>query len=191
MQILKPSSPVWVGISGGSGAWYAKALVEKLIEKYGSVDLTCTEPGLLVMKHELGVQGSLDSFPVNELWGDAKINYYKNNNLFAPMATGSNAYKAGIIVPCSMATLGRIAGGISESLLTRAADVQLKERRKLILVPRETPYSTIHLENMLKISQAGGIILPASPGFYNDPKTLDDCVEFIVNRIMKFLIDEL
>jgi 4-hydroxy-3-polyprenylbenzoate decarboxylase len=112
------------------------------------------------------------------------VTVYENTNMFSPVASGSAAYDSMIIVPCTMGTLGRIATGTSPDLICRAADVMLKERRKLILVPRELPYSLIHIENMRTVTLAGGIILPASPSFYSLPKNIDELVLTVVNRIM-------
>src|SRR4029450_3702095 len=115
---------------------------------------------------------------------DGQIEVFAREDWNAPIASGSSAADAMAICPCTVGTLGAIAAGLADNLIHRAADVMLKERRKLVLVPRETPLSTIHLANMLKLAQAGAVILPPAPGFYNDPKSIDDLVDFVVARVL-------
>jgi 4-hydroxy-3-polyprenylbenzoate decarboxylase len=171
---------VVVGITGASGIPYGIRLLEVLKEFEVEVHLTCSPSASLVHKHE-GDGRSWD-----EVLALADI-VHDNDNLAASIASGSFKAKAMAIVPCSGTTLGKIAAGISDNLVTRAALVMLKERRQLILVPRETPLSTIYIDNMLKLSNAGAIIAPASPAFYNKPKTLDDNINFIVGRVLDLL----
>ena len=171
---------VVVGITGASGIPYGIRLLEVLREFDVEVHLTCSPSASLVNKHE-GDGRSWD-----EVLALADI-VHDNGNLAASIASGSFKAKAMAIVPCSGTTLGKLAAGISDNLVTRAALVMLKERRQLILVPRETPLSTIYIDNMLKLSNAGAIIAPASPAFYNKPKTLDDNVNFIVGRVLDLL----
>ena len=171
---------VVVGITGASGIPYGIRLLEVLKEFDVEVHLTCSPSASLVNKHE-GDGRSWD-----EVLALADI-LHDNDNLAASIASGSFKAKAMAIVPCSGTTLGKLAAGISDNLVTRAALVMLKERRQLILVPRETPLSTIYIDNMLKLSNAGAIIAPASPAFYNKPKTLDDNVNFIVGRVLDLL----
>tara|TARA_B100000809_G_scaffold209776_1_gene212848 strand:- start:69 stop:635 length:567 start_codon:yes stop_codon:yes gene_type:complete len=171
---------VVVGITGASGIPYGIRLLEVLKEFEVEVHLTCSPSASLVNKHE-GDGRSWD-----EVLALADV-VHDNGNLAASIASGSFKAKAMAIVPCSGTTLGKIAAGISDNLVTRAALVMLKERRQLILVPRETPLSTIYIDNMLKLSNAGAIIAPASPAFYNKPKTLDDNVNFIVGRVLDLL----
>ena len=171
---------VVVGITGASGIPYGIRLLEVLKEFDVEVHLTCSPSASLVNKHE-GDGRSWD-----EVLALADI-VHDNDNLAASIASGSFKAKAMAIVPCSGTTLGKLAAGISDNLVTRAALVMLKERRQLILVPRETPLSTIYIDNMLKLSNAGAIIAPASPAFYNKPKTLDDNVNFIVGRVLDLL----
>ena len=171
---------VVVGITGASGIPYGIRLLEVLREFDVEVHLTCSPSASLVNKHE-GDGRSWD-----EVLALADV-VHDNSNLAASIASGSFKAKAMAIVPCSGTTLGKIAAGISDNLVTRAALVMLKERRQLILVPRETPLSTIYIDNMLKLSNAGAIIAPASPAFYNKPKTLDDNVNFIVGRVLDLL----
>ena len=171
---------VVVGITGASGIPYGIRLLEVLKEFDVEVHLTCSPSASLVNKHE-GDGRSWD-----EVLALADV-LHDNDNLAASIASGSFKAKAMAIVPCSGTTLGKLAAGISDNLVTRAALVMLKERRQLILVPRETPLSTIYIDNMLKLSNAGAIIAPASPAFYNKPKTLDDNVNFIVGRVLDLL----
>ena len=171
---------VVVGITGASGIPYGIRLLEVLREFDVEVHLTCSPSASLVNKHE-GDGRSWD-----EVLALADV-LHDNDNLAASIASGSFKAKAMAIVPCSGTTLGKLAAGISDNLVTRAALVMLKERRQLILVPRETPLSTIYIDNMLKLSNAGAILAPASPAFYNKPKTLDDNVNFIVGRVLDLL----
>ena len=167
---------VVVGITGASGIPYGIRLLEVLREFDVEVHLTCSPSASLVNKHEGDGRSWDDVLALADVVHD-------NDNLAASIASGSFKAKAMAIVPCSGTTLGKLAAGISDNLVTRAALVMLKERRQLILVPRETPLSTIYIDNMLKLSNAGAIIAPASPAFYNKPKTLDDNVNFIVGFI--------
>jgi 4-hydroxy-3-polyprenylbenzoate decarboxylase len=167
-----------IGVTGASGAIYAKDLLKKL-DKYSQQIEHCavvfTDQARLVWQHELE----------NESLENLKFRQYPNDSFFAPFASGSGNYDVMIICPCSMGTLGRIAAGTANDLIARTADVMLKERRKLIIVPRETPYNLIHLKNMLELSQAGAIICPASPSFYNKPADIDDLVDTVTARILK------
>ena len=164
-----------VGISGASGLPYSIRLLEILKPLNFETHLVSTDSSQLVHKHEC--QDVLDLADV----------VHENQTVAASIASGSFKAKAMVIIPCSGTTLGKIASGVSDNLLTRSATVMLKERRKLILVPRETPLSTIYIENMLKIAQAGAIMIPAMPAFYNLPKTIDDNVNFIVGRVLDVL----
>ena len=179
----------FVAITGSSGMIYAKRLLEILISKGIETHLTISKNGCMVLEQELGIKLDPDKFDASKLISDTKsmdIKYYRWDNLNAIFASGSNLEKDDtfVIIPCSMGTLGRIASGYSQDLITRAADVFLKERKKLILVIRETPLNYIQIKNMALISRAGGVILPASPGFYTHPKTIDDMVDFVVERVM-------
>lgn len=180
-----------VGITGASGTIYAHRTLQ-LLAASGAVErinLIMSSTAATVAQVETG--GNLrdaNSEKINEWLGlapDSKlIRLWRLDNLAAKPSSGSNKQAGMIIVPCSMGTLGAIASGAGTNLIHRAADVCLKEGRKLVLVPRETPYNAIHLENMLKLSHAGARILPASPGFYHRPKTIDELVEHLCNRIL-------
>lgn len=166
-----------IAISGASGSIYAKVLLDKLFlitSQWSDLGIVITDNAKLVWEKELG-ETSYDKY-------DTK--YYDKNDFMAPFASGSANYNIMVIVPCSMGTIGRIASGISNDLISRAADVMLKERRKLICVVRETPYNLIHLKNMETITQAGGIICPATPSFYSNPKTIEEVVATVVDRII-------
>jgi len=180
-----------VAITGASGTAYAKRTLQLLAESgvVSTINLIMSGTAATVAQVELGVNlKDPDNAKFNEWLGlasDSKlIRYWRLDNLAAKPASGSNKQAGMIVVPCSMGTLGAIATGAGTNLVHRAADVCLKERRKLVLVPRETPYNAIHLENMLRLSHAGATILPASPGFYHRPKSIDDLVEHLCFRIL-------
>ena len=170
---------VVVGISGGSGAIYGVSLLKALKELGVETHLVVSTMGEYVTEHECGVS-------LEQLKGLATY-YHDNKNFAAPIASGSFKVDKTIIVPCSMKTLSGIANGFSDSLLTRACDVSIKERRPLIIVPRETPLSPIHLENMLKLANMGITIFPPSPGFYNHPETIEDIVLNMTGRLLDML----
>lgn len=176
---------VAVAITGASGGIYARRLLE--VMQVDEVLLTMSPDGLDVLKFEEKIPGTLEKFDPSALNPKSPARYFHYKDYFAPIASGSNAYEGLVIVPCSMNTLGKIAAGISDNLIVRAADTMLKERKKLILVTRETPYSLIHIENMSLVTRAGGIILPASPAFYHHPKTIAEAVDFVVNKILRVL----
>lgn len=174
-----------VGITGASGSIYAKRLIEVLVKEDIQINVVATEKGKQVFKYELSL--SLDSW-IDELSKDySNVKLENNNNLFSGVASGSNKYDAVIIIPCSMGTLAEISHGLSKNLLCRAADVALKEGRKLIIVPRETPLNTIHLENMCRLSKMGVGIIPAMPGFYHHPNSIEDIVDFLIGKILDYL----
>jgi len=166
-----------IGITGASGSIYGKLLLEKLVglsRQLSDVAVIFSNNARVVWEYELGAI-DVASLP---------FTIYKPEDLFAPMASGSAGYTAMIICPCSMGTLGRIASGVSDDLMTRAADVILKEKRKLILVPREAPYNLIHLNNMKLITEAGAVICPGSPSFYSKPRTIEEAVMTVVDRAL-------
>lgn len=178
-----------VGLTGASGAPYAVRLIEILTRAGRTVHLSISQSGAQVLHEELGITVDLDRFDPSVLGklGPGRLIYHHHRDLAAGIASGSFRTGGMVIVPCSMSTLGVIAGGISTNLITRAAGVHLKERRTLILVPRETPLSVIHLENMVRVAQAGALVLPAMPGWYHKPRGLSDLVDFVVARICDHL----
>ena len=166
-----------IGITGASGSIYAERLLTKLMQMKDQVDAL----GVVMSNNAKDVwRTELE----NSSFENFDIPFFDHNNFFAPFASGSGQYNTMIIVPCSMGTLGRVASGISNDLITRAADVVLKERRKLICVVRETPYNLIHLKNMETITLSGGIICPATPSFYSNPKTIVEVADTVVDRII-------
>jgi flavin prenyltransferase len=180
-----------VGITGASGTIYAHKTLQLLAASgvVETVNLIMSSTAATVAQVETGTNlRDADAARLNQWLGlpdnSKLIRYWRLDNLAAKPSSGSNKQAGMIIVPCSMGTLGAIASGAGTNLIHRAADVCLKEGRKLVLVPRETPYNAIHLENMLRLSRAGARILPASPGFYHRPKTIDELVEHLCNRIL-------
>lgn len=166
-----------VSVSGASGAIYAKVLFDKLLrikQQVSKVGVVMSDNAREVWKYELG----------NEGFKDYPFDFYDKNDFMAPFASGSAKYDTMIVCPCSMGTLGRIAGGISNDLTTRAADVILKERRKLILVVRDTPYNLIHINNMKTVTEAGGIVCPATPSFYSKPETFEQLAATVIDRVI-------
>lgn len=166
-----------IGISGASGAVYATTLLKNLAEE--ETHLIISENGMKLIEHELGID-------VDDVRKLADHNY-ENSDLNAKISSGSVKYDAMIIIPCSTSSMSKIAGGITDNLITRVADVCLKERRTLILVPRETPLNTIHIENMAKLSRLGVIILPAMPAFYTKPANIEDLVDFVIGKLLDVL----
>lgn len=174
---IKHRLHITIAITGASGSIYAHRLIEKLA---GMTDQIC-EISIVFSNNAMKIwQEELDK----PLPTGSNIALYENNNFYAPMASGSSKIDTMIIVPASMGVVGRIANGYSDDLISRAADVMLKERRKLILVPRETPYNLIHIRNMETITLAGGIICPATPSFYQKPKNIEDLVDTVIDRII-------
>lgn len=176
-----------IGITGASGTIYGIRLIQELGRRKHNVNVVITSAGKKVMMEELGLSGleQMDKLGLAEISFNVKI--WENNNFEAPFMSGSNAPEAVVIIPCSMGKLAAVANGISGNLLERIADVALKEKRKLILVARETPLSLIHLENMVKAAKAGATILPAMPAFYHHPETINDMVDFIVGKVLNIL----
>ena len=180
--------PIVVAITGASGAPYAVRLLEALADARRAVQLIVSSHGFRLLDTEMGID-SLDALRTHigvEAW-DRSITVFDDTDRGATPASGSALSDGMVICPCSMGTLSAISIGASRSLVERAADVALKERRKLILVPRETPLSAVHLENMLRLTRAGAIVMPAAPGFYHRPKSIDDLVNFIVARVLDHL----
>lgn len=173
-------------VTGASGSIYARQLLLAAVDHFHPVNLVVSRHGAEVVEHELGVRIDVDALDLGGFLGpaDSRVRLYAPEDMQAPFASGSGACDAMVVVPCSMGTAGRIASGASTDLITRAADVALKEGRRLILVPRETPLSLVHLRNLTALAEAGAVILPASPGFYGEPRTVADLVDFVVSRIL-------
>ena len=166
-----------VAITGASGSIYAKVLLDQLVvlkDQIDAVGIVMSKNAKDVWEFELG----------NDSYKDYPFKYFEKNDFMAPFASGSAQYKTMIVAPCSMGTLARIATGVSNDLVTRAADVILKERRKLILINRDTPLNLIHINNMKTITEAGGIIMPASPSFYSKPNNFEELAETVINRVI-------
>jgi 4-hydroxy-3-polyprenylbenzoate decarboxylase len=184
---------ITLAFTGASGLPYGMRLLECLLRGGQRVHLIYSQAAQIVAKQEMDFV--LPNRPqdaekalrerLGEFSGELKV--FGIQDWFAPMASGSNPGDAMVVCPCTMATLGKIAGGISDDLICRAADVMLKEKRTLILAPREMPFSSIHLENMLKLSHAGAVIMPPNPGFYHHPESVQEMVDFVVARILNHL----
>ncbi len=169
-----------VAVTGASGSIYARLLIQELEKQLpflGTCAVVFSRNAIDVWKHEL------DSNPITE----TKLKVYADTDFMAPFASGSGGFDAMVICPCSMGTMGRIATGISDSLITRSADVMLKERKKLVLVTRETPLNLIHINNMQTLTQAGAIIFPASPSFYHKPQTIEEAVLTVTKRVLSLI----
>lgn len=181
---------ITLAMTGASGAPYTLRLLEQLLQADIHVQFLCSQPGQIViaMESELKLSDSPQKMQrqLCEFFSCAtdQISVYSKDQWTAPVASGSSVADAMVVCPCSMGTLAAISHGISNNLIHRAADVILKERKKLILVPRETPFSSLHLENMLKLSNQGAIILPPNPGFYQGVSSVQDLVDFVVSRIL-------
>jgi 4-hydroxy-3-polyprenylbenzoate decarboxylase len=166
-----------IALTGASGSVYGKQLLQKLTQiqnQFSEVGVVFSKNAKEIWEYELG----------DKSYSDFPFKVYEKNDFYAPFASGSAGFNTMIICPCSMGTLGRIAGGISDDLITRAADVILKEKGKLIMVPREIPYNLIHIRNMETITLAGGIICPATPSFYTKPQSIEELVSTVVNRVL-------
>ena len=169
---------VVIAVTGASGSIYAKVLFDKTLllkDHISKLGVVMSDNAKYVWKHELG----------NEDYLKLPFIFYEKNDFTAPFASGSAGYEVMIVCPCSMGTLGRIASGLSDDLITRAADVLLKERRKLILIIRDTPYNFIHINNMKLVTEAGGIICPATPSFYSLPKSFEELAATVVDRALE------
>jgi len=184
---------VIVALTGASGCAYGLRLIERLARQGVFQHILLSDAARVVLKQEAdlalpGKTALLTSVLAEHLNIAADLmRCYALDDWFSPTASGSAGIKKMVVIPCSMGTLARIASGASDNLIERAADVMLKERRQLILVPRETPLSSIHLENMLTLSRMGTHIIPAMPGFYHRPETLDDIIDFLVDRVLDHL----
>ena len=187
------SPTITVALTGASGLPYGLRLVESLIRAKARVYLLYSQAAHVVAKQELGIVLPPRAADAERMFGErysakrGQLRVFGREDWFAPVASGSNPPEAMVICPCTMGTLAAIAAGLSDNLIERAADVALKEGRKLVLVPRETPFSALHLENMLRLARAGAVILPANPGFYHKPKRIEELVDFVVARILDHL----
>lgn len=168
----------FIGVTGASGAAYTVRLVEILASSGVEVEISASEMGEKVLAYETK---GLTTKKLAEAYG---LKRYAPDDLFAPPASGTSVPEATVIAPASVSTLGNIASGTGSNLLHRVADVALKERRRLVLLEREMPYSLIHLRNMAAITEAGGIVVPAAPGFYNHPETMEDLVDFVTGKVL-------
>ncbi|MDF3818305.1 UbiX family flavin prenyltransferase [Leptospira sp. 96542] len=182
-----------VGLAGASGSIYAARFLRALYEVEGETYLTASPAALRIFseEYEVSVKTAEDILEfVKKKWNPSAKHKFHIRNFFdigSDIASGSNPWDAMVVIPCSMKTVASMSMGLTENLIERAADVSLKERRRLIIVPRETPYNRMHLKNMLALDEAGAILLPASPGFYQMPKTLDDLGDFLAGRIFSLL----
>ncbi len=179
--------PIGLAMTGASGAIYGLRLLEELLRDSSlDVHFTLSPSAQKVLRVEHDMQCDLENFDAAALGikNSRRLTYHRYDNVAAPLASGSFRIRALAIVPCSMGCLGAIANGISDDLIQRAADVMLKERRPLVLVPRETPLSVIHLENMTRLARAGAVILPPAPGFYTHPQSVADVIDFVVARVL-------
>ncbi|HEY7767888.1 UbiX family flavin prenyltransferase [Longimicrobium sp.] len=178
-------APITFGITGASGAPYAVRVLRALNEAAVHVRLIVSSYGLRLLKEESGIDGVDGLRAATGDW--SRVEFYDSLDRGATPASGSAPSRGMVVCPCSMGTLASIAAGTSRNLVERAADVALKERRPLVLVPRETPLSLIHLENMTRLTRAGATIMPAAPGFYHRPRSIDDLVDFVAARILDHL----
>ncbi|WP_429885527.1 UbiX family flavin prenyltransferase [Geoalkalibacter halelectricus] len=183
---------ILVAITGASGSIYGLRLVEELLRGERRVTLLVTRSGMDVLRYETGLKWSGTTSERQALMrdyfdGSPNLQHFSADDLFAPIASGSSAPDAMVVAPCSMGSAARMAAGISDNLVERAADVMLKERRDLILVPRETPFNQVHLENLLRLARAGAHILPAMPAFYQRPRTMEELIDFVVGKILDSL----
>jgi 4-hydroxy-3-polyprenylbenzoate decarboxylase len=187
---MLPANAISLAITGASGAQYGLRLLQCLLEVNRTVYLMISVPGQKVigMETELSMPGR--SREIQQMLAghfeakDGQLRVFGHDEWTAPVASGSSVPQAMVICPCTMGTLSAVANGASRNLIERAADVALKEGRRLVIVPRETPFSAIHLENLLRLARMGVCVLPANPGFYHRPKSIDDLVDFVVARIL-------
>jgi len=183
------SQRITLAISGASGVAYGMRLLQALVEKQCKVYLTISKSAAMVFQHEMKFNVDLHHFSVEHLLGRPAplVSYYHYEDISAPIASGTCSVDAMVIMPCSMSTLAGVASGLAHNLILRAAEVTLKERRPLILVPRETPLGVIEIENMLRAARAGACIMPASPAFYHSPQTIADVIDFLVGKVLNQL----
>jgi 4-hydroxy-3-polyprenylbenzoate decarboxylase len=187
------ASTVTLALTGASGLAYGLRLLECLLGAGAEVGLIYSQAAQIVAKQELDLvlparpQDAERYFRERFAEAPGVLRVYGREDWYAPIASGSSPAHAMVVCPCTMGTLAAIANGLADNLIERAADVALKEQRKLVLVPRETPFSVLHLENMLRLARAGAVILPANPGFYHRPRSAEDLVDFVVARVLDHL----
>jgi flavin prenyltransferase len=187
---MNPPSVVTLAYTGASGMPYGVRLLQQLLASGARVQLVYSQVAQVVARQEMDLQLPSRAADAQVFFAERfgakpdQLSVYGREEWFAPIASGSGVADAMVICPCTMGTLAAVAAGLARSLIERAADVALKEGRKLILVPRETPFSAIHLENMLRLARSGAVILPANPGFYHHPSSMQDLVDFIVARVL-------
>lgn len=190
MSGQNPEKRFFLGITGASGAPYAMRCLQALAEMGHAVDVAITDAGFKVIATECGVKLDAKKPDFRALLGEkaaVRIRWFPNDAIESPPSSGTFKQGGAIVIPCSMGTLGRVAAGFSSCLVERCADVALKEKRPLVLVPRETPLNAIHLRNMLRLARAGATILPAMPGFYHKPKRIEDLVDHVVTKALDAL----
>ncbi|MCP3670062.1 MAG: UbiX family flavin prenyltransferase [Gammaproteobacteria bacterium] len=191
--MIDPKQPIALAITGASGSAYGLRLLELLLQNGRKVYLMISKAGEMVIPMETGIELPSETAQMEEMLAqrfsaaDGQLHLFGREEWTAPVASGSNPPAAMVVCPCTAGTLSAIATGASNNLIERAADVMLKEQRRLILVVRETPLSAIHLENMLKLARLGVVTMPASPGFYNRPQSLEQIVDFMVARVLDHL----
>lgn len=191
--IMNQPLTITLAYTGASGMPYGIRLLEMLLKSGNRVYLLYSQVAQIVAQQEMNLALPSRTKEVEQLFNqrfnatEGQLRVFGREEWFAPVASGSNPADAMVVCPCTMGTMAAIAAGLSQNLIERAADVMLKENRKLILVPRETPFSVIHLENMLKLARSGAVILPANPGFYHHPETVQEVVDFIVARTLDHL----
>ena len=190
---MKNSQTITLALTGASGMPYGIRLLEILLQEGKQVYLLYSKVAQIVAQQEMNLALPSSAKEAEVFFNrqyhvpDGQLRVFGREEWFAPVASGSNPADSMVICPCTMGTLAAIAAGLNQKLIERAADVMLKENRQLILVPRETPFSSIHLENMLKLVRSGAVILPANPGFYHHPRTVQDMIDFVVARILDHL----
>ncbi|ATX82128.1 4-hydroxy-3-polyprenylbenzoate decarboxylase [Mariprofundus ferrinatatus] len=193
MSNAPQQEPIIVAMTGASGAAYGLRLIQRLADAGITQHLILSDAARVVLKQEADLELPADTDATTAALAEhltipsSRLCCYSLSDWFSPAASGSASIRRMVVIPCSMGTLARIASGLSGNLIERAADVVLKEKRQLILVPRETPLSTIHLENMLKLSRMGVDIIPAMPAFYHRPTSLDEIVDYLVDRVLDHL----
>lgn len=193
MNTMNKEKTIVLALTGASGMPYSIRLMEKILASGNRLYLIYSAVAQIVIKQEMGLSlpsraSEAESYFIDRFKPEpGKLRVFGREEWFAPVSSGSNPPDAMVVCPCTMGSLAAFAAGMSQNIIERAVDVMLKERKKLIIVPRETPFSSIHLENMLRLVQAGAVMLPANPGFYQHPQSVDDLVDYIVARILDHL----